>query len=106
VKAPKIRLEAEWEDVEGLVVELAEVGRMPPAAREDRIVEVIADFLDAATPAGALLPPPIGAIAEGLDGAAYRALLTWGRTLFKKDPKKVAARKARRAARRAARNKN
>jgi hypothetical protein len=93
----RLKLDADLEDIEGLVEDLAE------ADTEDARLAAVAVFLDAALPLGAVLPPPIGAIAEAADGILLGKLISWGVDVLKRDPNKRAERRARRKKRREAR---
>lgn len=85
---PRIKVEITRENIteaiEGLVDAQTEADR----------IDVFAAFLDDITPAGPL---------EMFDGPAYEVALTLAAKALKRDPDKVAARKARRARRKAAR---
>lgn len=90
----KVKLEVEWDDVEGLVEDLED------ADGKHARVAAIATFLDAATPMGAILPPPLGTVLEMWDDALYARLIKWGMRVLSRDPEKRAERKAKRRARR------
>ena len=93
----KLHLSPHIEDVEDLIDDLED------ARSEDARVRAVADFLAASTPLGAILPPPIGSLADAIESTIYEQFYRWGRKVFKRNPAKRAARRAKRAARKAAR---
>jgi len=70
---------------------------------EDKAVKAVATFLDKIVPLDALIPGPVGVIAEELDGAAFERVVKAISDLFKVDPEKRAERKANRQVRAEAR---
>ena len=93
----KLHLSPHIEDVEDLIDDLED------ARSEDARVKAVADFLAAGTPLDAILPPPIGSLADAAESTIYQTCYRWTRKIFKRPPAKRAARRAKRAARKAAR---
>lgn len=87
--------------IEG-VVDLAE-DVLEADGQEDKVIEAIAEFLDAVIPLDALVPGPTGEALEANDGDAFEAALWAIKKAFEVDPEKRAERKARREKRKAAR---
>jgi hypothetical protein len=85
-----------WADVWGTLDELVEAG-----TDRDEALDLVAKALDQALPLDQLIPTPVGAALESVDGPVLRALLGLGWSLAT-DAKARAARKAKRAAKKAA----
>jgi hypothetical protein len=82
----------------GLLEEVIEAGSDP-----EKNATAIASFLDDLVDLEAVLPEPVGGIAEEFDGTFFEGIITWLIKAFRVDPVAKAARKARRAERKAAR---
>ena len=70
---------------------------------EDKVIEAVADFLDALLPLDQIVPGPVGDALEAKDDDAFEVALLALKKAFSVDPEKRAERKARRAERKAAR---
>lgn len=90
------------EEVLENAVELAE-NVLDADGSEDKVIEAVADFLDAMLPLDHLIPGPAGEVLEARDDDAFEAILKAIKKAFEVDPEKKAERKARRLERREAR---
>ena len=80
-----------FEEAKDLAVELSDAG-----ADEDKTINAIADFLDAIIPLNAIIPGPLGQLAEEADGIFFDKLVRGIAEAFKIDPEKQAARREKR----------
>jgi len=94
----RVDLDAVWDAGLDMAEELVSSG-----VEEDKAVKAVATFLDKIVPLDALIPGPVGVIAEELDGAAFERVVKAISDLFKVDPEKRAERKANRQVRAEAR---
>ena len=85
-----------WEEAKDLTEELVEAG-----SDEDKVIEAVADFLDAVLPLDKLIPGELGELAESADDEVFEAVIGGLAGLFKGDPVKRAERRARRKQRQA-----
>ena len=91
-------LDTVWTEAQDLTEELVE-----SKGDEDKTVHAVADFLDAILPLEALIPGPLGKLAEEADGLLFEEIVSGLSELFKIDPEKQAARRERRKERQAGR---
>jgi len=88
-----------------MLEEAEEIGRaalgelLDDGLDSEEALDVLAALLDVLTPLRALLPPPLGDLAEAQDGPAYRAALAALSDILRLDPERVALRAERAAAR-------
>ena len=89
-------LDTVWTEAQDLTEELVE-----SKGDEDKTIHAVADFLDAILPLDALIPGPLGKLAEEADGLLFEEIVAGLSELFKIDPEKQAARRERRKERQA-----
>lgn len=77
-----------FEEAKDLAVELSDAG-----ADKDKTIDAIADFLDAIIPLNAIIPGPLGELAEEADGIFFDKLVRGIAEAFKVDPIKRAERR-------------
>jgi hypothetical protein len=70
---------------------------------EDKVIEAVADFLDALLPLDKFIPGPVGDALEAKDDDAFEVALRALKKAFEVDPEKRTERRARRAERKAER---
>jgi len=98
VVADVIAAEVVWEEAEVLLEDLVAEG-----LDEDAAALAVARFLDAVLPLDALIPGPLGELAEAADGPILARVVQALLALFRSDPDRKAERRARRTARKAER---